>query len=117
MLSDTRRDIDHEVRGQRAIWRTSTTHPTWFSRGRSTLRTPRAKPEAGEIERAIEKIDSGTYGICEMCNEPIGADRLKFLPYVTLCIKCQELSEIRRRAESDELDDLAEGSEADSENN
>ena len=44
---------------------------------------------SGEIERAIEKIDNGTYGSCEVCNQAIGADRLKFLPYVTLCIKCQ----------------------------
>ncbi|MCW8132607.1 MAG: TraR/DksA family transcriptional regulator [Planctomycetota bacterium] len=68
--------------------------------------------EAEEIEKAIEKIDSGTYGYCEVCNRTIGSERLKFLPFATLCIKCQELAEIRRKEDGDELDDLAEGDES-----
>jgi DnaK suppressor protein len=74
--------------------------------------------EAGEIERAIEKIDSGTYGYCEICNKAINPDRLQFLPYVTMCVRCQELAEIRKRERPEELEDLAtEGGEPDAENN
>jgi RNA polymerase-binding protein DksA len=74
--------------------------------------------EAGEIERAIEKIDNGTYGYCEICTKAINAERLLFLPYVTMCVRCQELAEIRKRERPEELEDLAtEGGEPDSENN
>jgi DnaK suppressor protein len=122
MLTDMRRDIDHEVRGasERDLAHINDTSDmaSDSAEGDLALRIAESETaEAGEIERAIEKIDSGTYGICEICNQPIGADRLKFLPYVTLCIKCQALAEIRRREDGDELDDLAEGAEADAENN
>ena len=40
-----------------------------------------------KIERALQKIDAGTYGICERCGKPIEKARLKALPYVDLCIK------------------------------
>jgi RNA polymerase-binding protein DksA len=122
MLADMRRDIDHEVRGasERDLAHINDTSDmaSDAAEGDLALRIAESETvEASEIERALEKIDNGTYGVCEMCSTPIGADRLKFLPYVTLCIKCQELAEIRRREESNELDDLAEGSEMDSENN
>ncbi|HTG47273.1 MAG TPA: TraR/DksA C4-type zinc finger protein [Actinomycetota bacterium] len=40
-----------------------------------------------KIERALAKIDAGTYGICERCGKPIEKARIKALPYVDLCIK------------------------------
>ena len=40
-----------------------------------------------KIERALHKIDAGTYGICERCGKPIEKARIKALPYVDLCIK------------------------------
>ena len=118
MLGEMRRDIDHEVRGasERDLAHINDTSDmaSDAAEGDLALRIAESETvEAEEIERAIEKIDNGTYGICEMCNKPIGVDRIKFLPYVTLCIKCQELSEIRRRDDGDELDDLAEGAETD----
>lgn len=62
---------------------------------------------ATEVQKAIEKIDTGSYGICERCMKPIGMDRLHFLPFATQCIKCQELAEIRRKNDDEaELDDL-----------
>src|SRR5919199_6299026 len=42
-----------------------------------------------EIDRALAKIDAGTYGICERCGEPIKRARLKALPYASLCIACK----------------------------
>jgi RNA polymerase-binding protein DksA len=39
-----------------------------------------------EVEAALERIDDGTYGICESCGKPIGAERLDAVPYATLCI-------------------------------
>jgi RNA polymerase-binding transcription factor DksA len=40
------------------------------------------------IKKAIARIDRGEYGLCEACGEPINPERLKVLPYSTLCIKC-----------------------------
>ena len=40
-----------------------------------------------KIERALKRIDDGTYGICERCGKPIEKARIKALPYVDLCIK------------------------------
>jgi DnaK suppressor protein len=42
-----------------------------------------------EIDRALEKIHAGTYGVCEKCNENIPKERLKALPYAALCVKCK----------------------------
>jgi DnaK suppressor protein len=41
----------------------------------------------GKIERALTRLDEGTYGICSRCGKPIEKARLKALPYVDLCIK------------------------------
>jgi DnaK suppressor protein len=42
-----------------------------------------------KIEDAIEKIDTGTYGICESCGQPIGLSRLEARPVTTMCIDCK----------------------------
>jgi RNA polymerase-binding transcription factor DksA len=41
----------------------------------------------GKIDRALVRMDEGTYGICSRCGRPIEKARLKALPYVDLCIK------------------------------
>ncbi|HET9310476.1 MAG TPA: TraR/DksA C4-type zinc finger protein [Actinomycetota bacterium] len=40
-----------------------------------------------KIDRALGRIDDGSYGICERCGKPIEKARIKALPYVDLCIK------------------------------
>lgn len=40
-----------------------------------------------KIERALQRMDAGTYGICDRCAKPIEKARIKALPYVDLCIK------------------------------
>jgi RNA polymerase-binding protein DksA len=40
-----------------------------------------------KIDRALKRIEAGTYGICDRCGKPIEKARLKALPYVDLCIK------------------------------
>lgn len=43
-----------------------------------------------QVEKALKRIDEGTYGTCERCGGPIGKERLDAVPYATLCIGCQE---------------------------
>ena len=45
------------------------------------------------IDSALEKIENGNYGICEMCDEPISLQRLKAKPHAKYCIECRELME------------------------
>jgi RNA polymerase-binding transcription factor len=40
-----------------------------------------------KIERALGRIEAGTYGLCDRCGKPIEKARIKALPYVDLCIK------------------------------
>ncbi|MBZ5725200.1 MAG: TraR/DksA family transcriptional regulator [Acidobacteriia bacterium] len=42
------------------------------------------------IEEALDRLDSGDYGICLSCEEPIPANRLSALPWARYCVKCQE---------------------------
>lgn len=42
-----------------------------------------------KIDEAIEKIDSGTYGICDVCGEEINIKRLEARPVTTMCIECK----------------------------
>lgn len=49
--------------------------------------------ELFEIEYALRKIENGTYGICEMCEEEISIQRLKIKPHAKYCIICREIAE------------------------
>ncbi|MBI2571507.1 MAG: RNA polymerase-binding protein DksA [Candidatus Schekmanbacteria bacterium] len=42
-----------------------------------------------KIEEAIERIDSGGFGVCEVCGEEIGYKRLMARPVTTMCIACK----------------------------
>lgn|ERR1035438_8831786 len=45
-----------------------------------------------QVSEALERIDNGSYGLCLQCGHPIAAKRLAALPWVELCITCQEES-------------------------
>jgi YteA family regulatory protein len=45
------------------------------------------------VERALNKLDAGTYGICDRCGRPIGVERLAARPYAVLCYDCQVAEE------------------------
>lgn len=53
----------------------------------------REKNLLDKIQKALERIDDGTFGICEECEEPISAKRLEARPETTLCIRCKEEQE------------------------
>ncbi|MDH7487149.1 MAG: TraR/DksA C4-type zinc finger protein [Anaerolineae bacterium] len=46
-----------------------------------------------QVEKALARMDAGTYGLCERCGEPIDYARLKAIPYATLCIDCKPRAE------------------------
>ncbi len=50
-----------------------------------------------KMKDAIDRIDSGIYGICDECGEPIGAKRLMARPVTTYCIECKTREEKRQK--------------------
>lgn len=46
-----------------------------------------------EIDDALARINDGSYGMCEVCSEPISKERLKFLPHSRNCVNCQRSME------------------------
>ena|SRR3989338_1642493 len=48
-----------------------------------------------KVDQALVKIEEGTFGLCSECQKPIASARLKALPYVQTCLKCQEKLEAR----------------------
>ena len=48
-----------------------------------------ARATVVEIDRALQKIADGTYGVCEQCGDTIPDQRLQALPYAALCVSCK----------------------------
>lgn len=42
-----------------------------------------------EVEHALEKYEAGTYGVCDLCGQPIEPARLEALPQASLCLDCK----------------------------
>jgi DnaK suppressor protein len=55
----------------------------------STTATARSLTHSiADIDRALVKLDDGTYGICDVCGKEIGAARLEALPAAARCVEC-----------------------------
>ena len=50
----------------------------------------REKVFLDKIQKALEKIDGGNFGVCDDCGERISVKRLEARPETTLCIRCKE---------------------------
>ncbi|GAB2773792.1 hypothetical protein GCM10027073_03130 [Streptomyces chlorus] len=48
-----------------------------------------------QYERALQRLDAGTYGLCESCGNPIGKARMQAFPRATLCVECKQKQERR----------------------
>jgi RNA polymerase-binding protein DksA len=48
-----------------------------------------------QVERALERLDEGSYGWCERCGDAIPVERLAAFPSATLCVRCKQLEERR----------------------
>ncbi|MEU8432473.1 TraR/DksA C4-type zinc finger protein [Streptomyces sp. NPDC029216] len=48
-----------------------------------------------QTERALERLEAGTYGLCENCGKPIGKARMQAFPRATLCVDCKQKQERR----------------------
>jgi DnaK suppressor protein len=57
------------------------------------LLSDREREKLQAIEEALERIEEGTYGICEECEKKIRLERLKVLPFARYCVECQSKME------------------------
>ncbi len=53
------------------------------------------RDKLAQIERALARINDGSYGVCESCGNPIGKMRLMAFPRATLCMPCKQREERR----------------------
>jgi DnaK suppressor protein len=44
----------------------------------------------GAVEAALQRMDAGSYGVCERCGQPIVEERLEALPAARLCLRCKQ---------------------------
>ena len=58
-------------------------------RERDLALSAQALSAVDDVDRALAKLDAGTYGTCEQCGQPIPKARLKALPSATLCVACK----------------------------
>ncbi len=66
-----------------------------FQREYELALTQNARELLELAERALARIDDGTYGVCESCGQPIGKARLEAFPRATLCVTCKQREERR----------------------
>ncbi len=49
----------------------------------------RIRDQLAEVEHALRKFKEGSYGLCDVCGQPIDSARLEALPQATLCLRCK----------------------------
>jgi DnaK suppressor protein len=62
-------------------------HEEWLFLNRNNLE----KTLLREVEEALRRVQEGSYGICQECEEPISPKRLQALPWAKFCVRCQEM--------------------------
>ena len=90
MREDGQRTMDDEVGVPGGVG--ADTASFTFERELGTGLEEGAQHSLVQIDRALARIDDGTYGICERCGKPINEERLLARPAATLCIEDQRLA-------------------------
>ena len=49
----------------------------------------RIRDQLAKVEHALSKFENGTYGLCDVCGQPINPERLEALPQANLCLNCK----------------------------
>ena len=59
-----------------------------FERQHIAALVSQAREHLAEIDSALWKLDDGRYGVCEICGQPVGDERLAARPTATRCVRC-----------------------------
>jgi RNA polymerase-binding protein DksA len=68
---------------------------TSFERDHELTVVNNSREMLAQTQRALARIDDGSYGICESCGNPIGKMRVMAFPRATLCLSCKQREERR----------------------
>ena len=103
-LENERNRLCQELQTEENHLRSPQLYNPYKDRGESAMRTQERsnqvarsgyiKGRIAEIERALEKMDEGTYGKCESCGQPIPIARLRIMPQAVLCPDCKARKEL-----------------------
>jgi DnaK suppressor protein len=66
-----------------------------FQREHELALTQNARDLLEQSQRALARIEAGTFGSCQSCGQPIGKARLQAFPRATLCVACKQREERR----------------------
>ena len=66
-----------------------------YERENEFVMTSNSRQLLEQTEKALARIDAGSYGVCESCGEPIGKARLTAFPRAVLCVTCKQREERR----------------------
>ena len=58
---------------------------------------PDLNSKLADIDRALQRVEQGTYGFCERCGKPIDPARLEIMPEATFCVQCKTIIERQNR--------------------
>ncbi|MCK4790342.1 MAG: RNA polymerase-binding protein DksA [Desulfobacteraceae bacterium] len=101
-LNELLKEANKTVSGmtdQRENFPDPTDRATMESDRNFTLRIrDRERKLIAKIRDALDRIEEGTFGICEECGEDISAERLEARPVTTLCIECKKKQENDEKA-------------------
>lgn len=59
-----------------------------FERQHLAALVSQARDHLAEIDSALRRLDDGSYGVCETCGQPVGAERLAARPTAATCVRC-----------------------------
>jgi DnaK suppressor protein len=71
-------DDEHDPEGQTIA----------YERAQLTAVLDSARRQVAELEEALRRLDTGTYGVCESCGDPIPPERLEARPTARMCVGC-----------------------------
>jgi RNA polymerase-binding transcription factor DksA len=87
-LAERRAQVDDSARLAATLGAEGTADGTVLDREVARLVAERARDALADVERALARIDDGTYGMCESCAQPIPYERLEAIPTTPFCVDC-----------------------------
>ncbi|KAA1373578.1 TraR/DksA family transcriptional regulator [Aeromicrobium fastidiosum] len=76
--ADSNADDEHDPEGSTIA----------FERSQVSTMIGQARTRMSEVAAALQRLDAGTYGVCEVCGEPIPPGRLEARPVARRCVAC-----------------------------
>jgi DnaK suppressor protein len=97
LLSDAERTVSRMTTGKENFPEPADRAALESDRNATLRIRDRERKLLNKIEEALERIDDGSYGICEACGERITVERLRARPVTTLCIDCKSDQEEKEK--------------------